>query len=61
MTAYIVQLWTLYKDKKIIRRCWQDNITMDLNEIWCERKDCINLAQDKSGLYKKVGTFEQLS
>ena len=30
-----------------IWRRWEDNIKMDLQEVRCGRKDCIELAQDR--------------
>jgi len=29
------------------RRRWDDNITMDFSEVWCEGMDWIELAQDR--------------
>jgi hypothetical protein len=29
------------------RRRWEDNIKMDLQEVWCEGLDWIELAQDR--------------
>jgi hypothetical protein len=29
------------------RRRWEDNIRMDLREIWCEVVDWMNLSQDR--------------
>ena len=29
------------------RRKWEDNIKMDLHEVWCGGMDCLELAQDR--------------
>ena len=30
-----------------LRRIWEDNIKMDLQEVWCEDMDLIDVAQDR--------------
>jgi hypothetical protein len=30
-----------------LRRRWEDNIQMDLQEVGCEDMDCIDVAQDR--------------